>query len=36
MSSDDCRSFISVVKAKGSRLPDIEDISQHAPLCSAL
>ena len=36
MSSDDCRSFISVVKAKGSRLPDIEDISQHTPLCSVI
>lgn len=36
MSSDDCQSFISVVKAKGSRLPDIEDISQPVPLCSAL
>lgn len=32
MSSDDCKNFISVVKAKGSRLPDIEDISQYAPI----
>ena len=31
MSAADCKSFISDVRAKGSRLPDIEDISQHTP-----
>ena len=34
MTVEDCRKFIYDVKAKGSRLPDIDDISQHTPVCS--
>ena len=33
MSIEECYRFIAEVKAKGSRLPDIEDISLHIPVC---
>jgi predicted nucleic acid-binding protein len=34
LSADDCHNFILEVKAKGSRLPDVSDITKHIPVCS--
>ena len=31
MSADECVNFMLEVRSKGSRLPDIEDITQYSP-----
>ena len=36
LSAEDCHNFILEVRDKGSRLPDVADITQHTPVCTII